>query len=452
MVAPFSLDSLAEGAAVGGAAPDPGGRAPKRRERRIAMADRRRTRRRRRWLVAAMAFLVLVAAAGAFVGVQLGKPDPLPVISSTPLPSVNLAPDSTIASRLPWPATGQGAVAVPALGINVEPGAEESVPVASLTKLMTAYVILHDHPLAVGSPGPNITVTQADVDDYGEDVVNDDSSVAVQAGEVLTERQVLGGLLVHSADNYADLFARWDAGSIPAFVAKMNAMALSLGMDHSHFADPSGVSPQSESTAGDIVKVAALDMENPNVQAIVKMPSITLPVAGSVGSYTPLLGVEGIVGVKSGFTTAAGGGDVVAVWRTVHGVPVMLLAAITSQQGPNILDVAALHGLALVNALGPLIGSSTVLQKGQLVAHVTSAGHRVTATTASSVSMLTWPGMTATRVFHPVRHLTDQAKRGAQIGTVVVTLGNQHVAVPVTLTQNVPRPTVMQRIFGEPKA
>jgi D-alanyl-D-alanine carboxypeptidase (penicillin-binding protein 5/6) len=394
-----------------------------------------------------MAFAVLVAAAGAFVGVQLSKPDPLPVITSKALPSINLAPNDTLASTLPWPAMGEGAIAVPALGIEVGSSNQGSVPVASLTKLMTAYVILHDHPLAVGSPGPTITVTAADVQDYGTDIVNDDSSVAVQAGEVLTERQLLGGLLVHSADNYADLLAGWDAGSIPAFVAKMNATAQSLGMDHSHFADASGVSPQSISSASDIVKIAALDMGDPNVQAIVKMPSITLPVAGSVGTYTPLLGLDGVVGVKSGFTDAAGGGDVVAVWRLIHGVRVMLLSAITSQQGPHILAIAGLHGLALVNAVGPLIDSATVLQKGQLVAHVTVDGQSVPATATSSVSMLTWPGTQATFAFRPVRHLTDQAKRGARVGTVVVTLGHQYVAVPVRLTQNVPRPTLMQRIF-----
>ena len=78
--------------------------------------------------------------------------------------------------------------------------------------------------------------------------------------EQITEQQVLGGMLVHSADNYADLLARWDAGSIPAFVAKMNAAAARLGMGHSHFADASGVDPGSQSTASDLLKVAALDM------------------------------------------------------------------------------------------------------------------------------------------------------------------------------------------------
>ena len=55
---------------------------------------------------------------------------------------------------------------------------------------------------------------------------------------------------------------------MPAFVAKMNATAATLGMDHSHFADASGVSPGSESTASDILKVAALDMANPDLRRL----------------------------------------------------------------------------------------------------------------------------------------------------------------------------------------
>ena len=73
------------------------------------------------------------------------------------------------AVTLPWPTTGQGAIAVPSIGVDVASGPEQAVPVASLTKLMTAYVVLHDHPLALDQPGPTITVSQADVDDYDND-------------------------------------------------------------------------------------------------------------------------------------------------------------------------------------------------------------------------------------------------------------------------------------------
>ena len=116
--------------------------------------------------------------------------------------------------RLPWPSAGQGAVAVPSVGVAAGSPGQKPVPVASLTKLMTAYVVLHDHPLTGASTGPDVPVTEADIADYDADTNNDDSNALVAPGEVITERQLLNGMLVHSADNYADMLASWDAGSI----------------------------------------------------------------------------------------------------------------------------------------------------------------------------------------------------------------------------------------------
>jgi D-alanyl-D-alanine carboxypeptidase (penicillin-binding protein 5/6) len=312
---------------------------------------------------------------------------------------------------------------------------------------MTAYVVLRDHPLPVGRPGPNITITPGDVQDYDFDTVSDQSNALVSAGEVVTEEQLLAGMLVHSADDYADILARWDGGSTAAFVAKMNTVAAQLGMAHSHFVDASGISPGSQSTAGDIIKVAALDMDSAVVRSIVRMPDVTLPLAGTIRSYTPLLGLEGILGVKSGYTVAAGGCDIVAVERTVHGHTVRILAAVTGQTGPDVLVFAGLHGLALVNAVTPLIGTTPVMSDGQLVARVHSTGRNVDARATASVSLLTWPGETAQLVFAADANLTDRARRGARVGSVVVVLGEQRVTVPVRLGGNLSRPTVLQRLF-----
>jgi D-alanyl-D-alanine carboxypeptidase (penicillin-binding protein 5/6) len=342
---------------------------------------------------------------------------------------------------------GQGAVAIPSIGVDLASGPEQPVPVASLTKLMTAYLVLRDHPLGLNEPGPAVTVTPADVADYETDAVSDDVNAQVAAGERLTEQQLLGGLLVHSADNYADLLARWDAGSITAFVTEMNAAAAGLGMRQTHFADPSGVSAGSVSTAADILKVAALDMANPVVDGFVRMSSVTLPLAGTIATYTPLLGLDGIIGVKSGFTVAAGGCDVVAVERVIHGRSTLVLAAVTGQQGPSVLAQAGLHGLALVNAVVPLVGARSVLGLGDVVARVSSGGKVVDGRAAWTVSMLTWPGVTARRVFEPAHHLTDQARRGAVVGSVAVTLGTQRVVVPVRLSGDVPRPSMLEKLF-----
>jgi D-alanyl-D-alanine carboxypeptidase (penicillin-binding protein 5/6) len=433
MVAPFRLDSLRE------PSPSP---VPPEHGRHSTHGHRRRRHGRRRGFL--LALLLLVVAAGAFVGVRLSTPEPAPAVTPALLQSVHV-PDHAV--TLPWPTVGQGAVAIPAIGVNVASGPEQAAPVASLTKLMTAYVVLHDHPVALGQPGPTITVTQADVDDYNNATVNDDSNAAVALNEQISEADVLGGLLVHSADNYADLLATWDAGSIPAFVAKMNAAAVRLGMGHSHFADASGVDAGSQSTASDLLKVATLDMADPTFASMVKMSSVTLPVAGTISTYTPLLGVQGVIGVKSGFTTAAGGGDVLAVTRSVHGKSVLVLAAVTGQTGAVVLAQAGLHALALVDAVAPLIGSTQVQAAGQVVAHVGESGSSVTAQTASSASLLTWPGVTATRLFVPARHVALQAPRGARVGTVLVSLGTQQVAVPAQLTGDIPPVTLLHRLF-----
>jgi D-alanyl-D-alanine carboxypeptidase (penicillin-binding protein 5/6) len=433
MVVPFKLDARRQSAGP----PPP----PLHPDRHAARSHRRRHRRR---LVLLLVMLLVLVGAGAFVGVRLRQPDPVPTV--TPVLARTVAvPAASVA--LPWPLTGQAAVAVPAAGINLASGPEQPVPVASLTKLMTAYVILHDHPLALHQAGPTITVSPLDVQDYDNDTVNDNSNALVVAGEQLTEQQVLAGLLVHSADNYADLLARWDAGSIAGFVAKMNADAASLGMQGSHFADASGIDPRSQSTASDILKVAAKDMANPAFASMVKMSSVTLPEAGTISSYTPLLGLAGIIGVKSGFTTAAGGCDVLGVVRPVDGHPVLLLAAVTGQTGPVVLAQAGLHGLALVNAMSSVVSVTPVLATGRVAAHVSEAGATVDARTAGSVSLVTWPGVRAGRVFHRAPHLTDQARRGSRIGTMVVTLGDQRVSVPVRLDEDVPQPTLLQRLF-----
>jgi D-alanyl-D-alanine carboxypeptidase (penicillin-binding protein 5/6) len=442
MVAPFHLGSLEQ--AVGGAeAPNglppvpPVPPVPARRAR-----QSRRRRSRRRVVLALIVAVILVIA--AFAVVRLEAPTPVAAVTDMAAPTVHAASSPVV---LPWPTTGQAAVAVPSVGIDVTSGPETPVPVASLTKMMTAYVILHDHPILVGQNGPGITMGQADVDDFNNDTVQDEANAQVTVGEVLTERQLLEGLLVHSANNFADTLARWDAGTIAAFVAKMNSTAAQLGMDHTHYADPSGFDQGSQSTAGDLLKVAALDMENPTFAGIVRMSSVTLPVAGTISTYTPFVGFEGVIGVKSGFTTAAGGCDVLAVVRTVHGQPTLVLSAVTGQTGPNVLVDAGLIALNLANHASASVGSTSFVRAGEVVAHVSVAGHTVSATAVRTADLLSWPGVRADQVLVDGNAIVAGAKRGRRIGSVVIMLGTQRVEVPVSLRGDLPKPTMLQRLF-----
>lgn len=418
---------------------------------------RRRSRRRRRLLrsalLAALVLVVVLVMATSGGGAKAGVSVRSSLASMVTVPggaagasSASGAAGASEASgvggalppALPWPKAGQAAVAIPTVGYTAQSGPEKSVPVASLTKIMTAYVILHDHPLGRGAQGPKITISTTDADNFGMDTVTDQASVELKAGEVLTEYQLLEGLLVHSANDFAYVLATWDAGSVSAFVTKMNAEAATLGMRDSHFADASGFSAASTSTAADILRLASAAMADPAFASIVQMPSVTLPVAGTVGSYTPLVGTTpGVVGVKSGFTTAAGGGDVLAYETSVGGTSFLTLAAVTSQEGPTVLETAGNAALNLAKAAAARVVSFTATAPRRRVGRVTATGHVVAVTTASAATML---AMAGDEVHQSVvlRRPAANAPAGTTVGTASFSMGSQVVTVPVKTAARIP--------------
>jgi hypothetical protein len=274
---------------------------------------------------------VVVAVVGSVAAVRITRPASPPTIRSV-VPSSLVVPGSSPA--LPWPSLGQGAVSVPALGYASQSGPETPVPIASLTKMANAVVILRDHPVAPGADGPLITITPDDVSQYHVDLANDESNIPILAGEVLSERQMLEALLTQSANDIAYSLAVWDAGSEPAFVAKMNALAAALGATHTHYVDSSGYLPQSMSTAADCLRVAAAGMAIPTFAEVVGMSTVSLPLVGTAHNIVTEIGTDGVIGVKSGFTSQAMGCMVLAAMVTVEGRSVLVLAGALGQQVP----------------------------------------------------------------------------------------------------------------------
>jgi serine-type D-Ala-D-Ala carboxypeptidase (penicillin-binding protein 5/6) len=263
-------------------------------------------------------------------------------------------------AAISWPADGVSAADVSGIGVVAGPGATRPVPIASVAKVMTAYVILHDHPLAANGSGPDIAVQPSEAAAYPAQARDGDSLVPVVAGETLTERQALEALLLPSADNMAWILARWDAGSQAAFVARMNATARRLGMTGTSYTDPSGLDPSTVSTATDQVRLGMAAMRVPALAAIVAMPTAVVPEAGLVRNYNTLLGQDGVVGLKTGSMQAAGGCVVIAAWRRSGAHSTLIVAATFGQPGtaqtilPNALDAGHRLLLALDRALGHL--------------------------------------------------------------------------------------------------
>lgn len=356
--------------------------------------------------------LVLVVIAG-YVAFGGGGGAPARAASSTralPRPTLSsLVADHEVvpgsAPHLPWPTAGQGAVSVLGSGLVARSPKEHEVPIASVTKMMTALVLLEDHPLRLGASGPRIVISKAEAAEWVADSQAGDSTVPVKAGEVLSEYQLLEALLLPSGDNIADLLARWDAGSLPAFVAKMNAKAHELGLVDTRYADASGVDPHSVSTAGDQAEVALQLMSVPVARRIVAFPSRAFPVAGTIWNYNPALGTDGIVGVKSGFTSEAQACLVTAAYRDVGGKDVLVVAVSTGQPGG--LSGAAATDEALLTSASRSLVRYRVTPPGTVVADAQFAWSdtavKLVAPTLPS-TIVTWPGTVLTS--HLVRAAT----------------------------------------------
>lgn len=305
---------------------------------RRARAKRRRVRIRR--IRAAVLLLAVFTVAAAF-GRQLLASSP----STAASPRVVVRGGESFS--MVWPAYGQAAFIESGSSVIHAGPVQRAAPIASVAKVMTAYLVLRDHPLRIGEEGPIITLTDDDASDTDRRRGQEESVVPVAAGEQLTELQALQALLVPSANNIAAVLARWDAGSEELFVARMNATARSLGMTRTHYTDPSGYDDATVSIAADQVRVVERAMRVPVFAGIVAMPSVLLPVAGIVHNTNTLLGKNGFVGVKTGSDDAAGGCFAFRAIRRIHGRRTTITGVVLGQPGRD--QIAA--GLTAADAM-----------------------------------------------------------------------------------------------------
>ncbi len=311
---------------------------------------------------------ILVAGllAGVAVTAALGHRLPAPPTSGAALPAADAlrgghrdGPGAALPGSV-WPASGQAAVVLSG-GARIHAGPNQhAAPIASVAKVMTAYLVLREHPLRPGRDGPTLTLTDADAADTHRRSDQEESVVPVAAGERLTERQALEALLLPSANNIAAVLARWDAGSEDRFLARMNAAARSLGMAHTRYTDPSGYDDATVSTAADQVRIVDRAMRLPAFARIVATRSTTLPVAGTVHNTDTLLGHDGFVGVKTGSDDAAGGCFAFRAIRRIDGRRTTITGVVLGQPGDD--QIAA--GLAAAAAMVDRIAGGRLRRRG----------------------------------------------------------------------------------------
>ncbi len=274
---------------------------PSEEARKVAAADRA-ARLTRRLAVSLVVLLLLAFGVGA--AVQWLRPLPQPALEGlrTPIRIPGTAPS------LPWPSTGEAALSVQGLGTFGQVRDTQPAPIAGLAGVLTAYVVLKDHPISPGGhSGPTISVTPQTISAYDAGSAAGEPEVPVAEGETLTELNALEGLLVDSGNDMATLLADWDVGTTSAFVTKMDRAAVSLGLSHTHITDPSGADPGTVSTPSDLIRLGEAAMRIPVLSQIVSLGQTTLPLAGLRYNSNFDLGQDGIVGIAAGSDTATNG-------------------------------------------------------------------------------------------------------------------------------------------------
>ncbi|WP_424216422.1 D-alanyl-D-alanine carboxypeptidase family protein (plasmid) [Streptomyces sp. BI20] len=226
------------------------------------------------------------------------------------------------------PAEGQAVVEVAGVGRLGAAGEPVAAPIASVAKIMTAYVVLRERPLGPEESGPAI-VADAQAEAEREDL--DQSTAPLVAGRSYTQRELLELMMLPSGNNAARLLARWDSGDERSFVRKMNAAARDLGMPNTTYTGATGFDPTTVSTAEDQMRLARAAMKVDAFRSVVAMRE-THATGHPIRNSNKLLGQDGVIGLKTGSSTPAGGNLVWATTAEVAGEERLVIGVVLQQR------------------------------------------------------------------------------------------------------------------------
>ncbi|MFJ6622636.1 hypothetical protein ACIQOW_34280 [Kitasatospora sp. NPDC091335] len=389
----------------------------------------------------------LAVVLGALAVAQLLRPLPDPKLKTTTAGSYSFSGDQL---DLAWPAKGQSAAEVVGVGSLGSSGPETPASIASVTKVMNAYLILQKYPLKKGESGPKITVDKQAAQESGN---VDESKVTLTEGQVLTEYQALELLMLPSANNVARLLARFHSGSEAEFVKAMNDTATKFGMSNTIYADPAGFNADTKSTAKDQLKLAEQVMQDEIFRQIVSTPETNFNNAKIPNTNNLINPKTGVIGVKTGSSTPAGGCLMWAAYKEIGGVRRLILGVTLGQQatspnpGDGILPtVLKVSGKQIQAAQNGLTGQ-TVVKKGDVVGSVEDGlGGKVALVATKDLVVAGFPGISGTVTLDAskIGH-TEQA--GKEVGVLRVGAGEDRVEVPVALQSGLTPPSIQSRLL-----
>lgn len=388
--------------------------------------------------VVALIILSLVVAAGLYLPVALTAP--LPAAAATlELPAIAAQPAAAVVT----PAQGSSAIALQGSSeVLASSGQSGPVPIASVTKILTALVVLEGKPLSRGDDGPGITMTANDLAYLDSTRAVGGSYVLVNVGQVLTERQVIEIMLMESANNYSETLVTWAFGSMAAYLTAAHSYILDHSLSGTNVVDSSGLDPASVSTTTDLLTLASLALADPVLAQIVSTQKESIPGLDELDNTNTLLGSDGIDGLKTGTTDEAGSCLLFSADFTVAGSPFSVVGVVL---GAASSEAARTSVTALLDSTKAGFTSVTLAKSGQVVGDYTTAwGSTVPIVATQDASTVLWSGT-------PVSVAGDSATlsegdAATAAGDLRFSVDGSTISVPLALAASLPAPDPFWRL------
>lgn len=246
-------------------------------------------------------FVVIVVAVGYGLSVFMSHK------SKSPTDTVAVQSPLLKDAQLDWPVTGQAAIGTVADGLLARSSDNQKPrPIASMAKVITALAIMEKQPFELGQDGQSYTINKEDIQSLSQYVAEDGSVLPLLIGMEITQYQAMQRMLIASDNNMADILAERIFGSTEAYNVYAQDMLQRMGLSQTVVADASGFNSDTVSTPSEMVMIGIAALKNPVIAEIVGQQQAELPVVGTIQNTNQLLGIGGVIGLKTGTTDEAG--------------------------------------------------------------------------------------------------------------------------------------------------
>lgn len=405
-----------------------------------------RTRRRRRRIASGIVAATLVAGVGVYVPVTLLAE--LPAARATVV-EPEVGQPAVFAPALP--AVGSSAVSVIGAagveggldGLIAESGGGDPRPIASISKVITALLILEAKPLAPGEAGPTLAFGKAEADTYDKYFVLGATVESMRRGSAATQRDALELILAASASNYAEVVSTWAYGSQANFRAAAAAWLTKNGLTGTTIVEPTGIDPRNTSTPSDLIAIGRLALAHPVVAEIVASGSVEVEGRGTFRNRNDMLGVHGINGIKTGTLDGFGSNLLFSAAVEVGApAPISVVGVVLGGRDRAAVNAAVTQ---LLDSVVAGFADLPLVSKGQSFgAYTTPWGETADLVAAEDASVLLWSNTPVTATIS-IRSVAV-AEKGADVGSVTFVAGSTTVMVPLVLTRALEEPSMGWRL------